>query len=369
MKTEHPPSEVDNMRLALREAARGQATAAPNPPVGCVLVRGGEVVGRGFHVRAGEPHAEVLALRGAGERAHGATAYVTLEPCAHTGRTPPCADALIAAGVARVVVAALDPDPRVAGQGVARLRAAGVDVTLGVLEDEATRQQAGFRMRVTAGRPWVAYKYAMTLDGRVAAEGEGRGAVTSAPAWARVMAWRAEADAVAVGSGTVLADDPRLNVRELEGSRDPRPVVFDRSGRVPPTARALRPGSVLVTAPGADLRPHADQLYAERGVTVLRVDSLPDALRALGDLGLNTLLLEGGPTLATAFFAAGLVDEVRALVAPKVLGAGLPPLALAPRPMAQAHELRGVQIEVLGPDLLVSGLIRPVPRLAAAGGH
>ena len=369
------------MRLALREAARGQATAVPNPPVGCVLVRGGEVVGRGFHARAGEPHAEVLALRGAGERARGATAYVTLEPCAHTGRTPPCADALIAAGVARVVVAALDPDPRVAGQGVARLRAAGVDVTLGVLEDEATRQQAGFRMRVTAGRPWVAYKYAMTLDGRVAAAGEGRGTVTSAPAWARVMAWRAEADAVAVGSGTVLADDPRLTVRgpqdwpedwlgdRPEGGRDPRPVVFDRSGRVPPTARALRPGSVLVTAPGTDSRPHADQLYEERGVTVLRADSLPGALRALGDLGLNTLLLEGGPTLATAFFAAGLVDEVRALVAPKVLGAGLPPLALVPRPMAQAHELRGVQIEVLGPDLLVSGLVRPVPRLAAAGGN
>lgn len=355
------------MRLALREAARGQPTAAPNPPVGCVLVRGGEVVGSGFHVRAGEPHAEVLALRAAGARASGATAYVTLEPCAHTGRTPPCADALIAAGVARVVVAALDPDPRVAGQGVARLRAAGVDVTLGVLEDEATRQQAGFRMRVTAGRPWVAYKYAMTLDGRVAAEGEGRGAVTSAPAWARVMAWRAEADAVAVGSGTALADDPRLTVRGPEdgaaGGRDPRPVVFDRSGRVPPTARALRPGSVLITAPGTDARP-----YEERGVTVLRVGSLPDALRALGDLGLNTLLLEGGPTLATAFFAAGLVDEVRALVAPKVLGAGLPPLALAPRPMAQAHELRDLQIEVLGPDLLVSGLVRPVPRLAAAGG-
>jgi diaminohydroxyphosphoribosylaminopyrimidine deaminase/5-amino-6-(5-phosphoribosylamino)uracil reductase len=363
MKTEYPPLEVDNMRLALREAARGQATAAPNPPVGCVIVRGGEVVGRGFHERAGEPHAEVLALRGAGERARGATAYVTLEPCVHTGRTPPCTDALIAAGVARVVIAALDPDPRVAGQGAARLRAAGVDVTLGVLEAEAARQQAGFRMRVTAGRPWVTYKYAMTLDGRVAAAGEGRGTVTSAPAWARVMTWRAEVDAVAVGSGTILADNPCLTVRGLEGGRDPRAVIFDRSGQVPPTARALRPGSVLVTAPATNPQP-----YEDLGMTVLRAGSLPGALRALGDLGLNTLLLEGGPTLATAFFAAGLVDEVRTLVAPKVLGAGLAPLALAPRPMAQAHELRDLQIEVLDPDLLVSGLIRPVPRLVAAGG-
>lgn len=346
------------MRLALIQAARGLGRTTPNPPVGCVLVRDGQVVGQGFHARAGEAHAEVLALRGAGERARGATAYVTLEPCSHFGRTPPCADALIAAGVARVVVAALDPNPQVAGRGVQRLREVGIEVTVGVGQPEALRQQSGFRSLMTRGRPWVVYKYAMTLDGKVAAAGEANGPVTSAAARQRVMQWRDELDAVAVGAGTVLTDDPALTVRGVPGGRDPRPVLFDRSGRTPVGARALRAGSVLVTAPGTETG-----RYEAAGAAVIRAETLPEALTGLGGLHLSTLLLEGGPTLASALFGAGLVDEVRALIAPRLLGAGLPPLRLPERGMAAATPLRDPHTELLGPDLLISGLINDIPRL------
>ncbi|TDE86443.1 bifunctional diaminohydroxyphosphoribosylaminopyrimidine deaminase/5-amino-6-(5-phosphoribosylamino)uracil reductase RibD [Deinococcus sp. S9] len=349
------------MDQALAQAAYGLGRTAPNPPVGCVIVRGGEVVGRGFHPRAGEPHAEVFALREAGERARGATAYVTLEPCSHFGRTPPCAEALIRAGVARVVVAALDPNPQVAGRGVARLRAAGLHVTVGVGEEAAVQQQAGFRSLITRGRPWVVYKYAMTLDGKVAALGEGNGAVTSAPARARVMRWRNELDAIAVGSGTLLADDPALTTRGVPGGRDPRPILFDRRARTPVAARALRPGTIVVTAPETN----ADHLEAA-GAVLLRATSLPEALRGLGELNISSLLLEGGPRLASAFFADGLIDEVRALIAPRLLGAGLPPLDGPARPLAQAQILRDPQGEFLGPDLLVTGRLNEIPRLHLA---
>ncbi|MFC6617903.1 bifunctional diaminohydroxyphosphoribosylaminopyrimidine deaminase/5-amino-6-(5-phosphoribosylamino)uracil reductase RibD [Deinococcus radiophilus] len=240
----------------------------------------GEVVGRGFHPRAGEPHAEVFALREAGEQARGATAYVTLEPCSHFGRTPPCADALIAAGIARVVVAARDPNPQVDGRGIERLRAAGMEVTSGVLEAEAVRQQAGFRARMEKGRPHVIYKYAMTLDGKVAAvddagQTEANGAVSGPEARARVMQWRDECDAIAVGVGTVLTDDPRLTTRGVPGGRDPRPVIFDRAARTPPSARALREGAVVVTLPHADA-----SALASVGVTILPAATLEEAYAA-----------------------------------------------------------------------------------------
>ncbi len=353
------------MALALAEAQRGLGRTSPNPPVGCVIVQpgagGAEVVGRGFHPRAGEPHAEVFALRDAGEQAHGATAYVTLEPCSHYGRTPPCADALIAAGVARVVVAAGDPNPQVNGQGIAKLRAAGIPVQTGVLEAEALRQQAGFRSRILRGRPHVIYKYAMTLDGKVAAldaagGSEANGAVTGPAARARVMGWRNECDAIAVGVGTALTDDPLLTTRGVPEGRDPRPVIFDRQGRLPLTARALQPrngeGAVVVTAPGTDAA-----ALAAAGVTVLPADSLEEALCGLADLGVSTLLLEGGPTLASAFAAAGLIDEVRAFIAPKLLGAGLPPLAAPLRQMAGAQPLNVYSVEQLGQDILIQGLM------------
>lgn len=361
MYTEHPP-DTAMMDEALSQAARGLGRTSPNPPVGCVLAQGDKVVGRGFHPRAGEPHAEVFALREAGEQARGATAYVTLEPCSHFGRTPPCADALIAAGVARVVIATLDPSPQVGGQGARRLRAAGLDVSVGLGEAQALRQQAGFRSLVTRARPWVVAKYAMTLDGKVAAAGEGNGVVSGPAAQARTMQWRDELDAIAVGRGTLLADNPQLTVRGPAQGRSPRPVIFDRQGRTPLNARALRPGAVLVTAPGTDAR-----RYEDAGVTVLHAGALPDALSALGALDLSTLLLEGGPTLLSAFFAQGLVDELRVFIAPKLLGEGLSPLASPSRAMQFAQPLRDVTTSTLGPDLLVTGLLSDIPRLPAAG--
>ncbi|WP_412028321.1 bifunctional diaminohydroxyphosphoribosylaminopyrimidine deaminase/5-amino-6-(5-phosphoribosylamino)uracil reductase RibD [Deinococcus yunweiensis] len=357
------PVDERFMTLALEHAVTGLGRTAPNPPVGCVIVQnhqqhGGEVVGRGFHPKAGGPHAEVFALREAGEQARGATAYVTLEPCSHHGRTPPCADTLIAAGIARVVVAALDPNPQVAGEGVQRLRDAGIVVEVGVLEAHAVRQQAGFRSVITRGRPWVVAKYAMTLDGKVAAVREGNGTVSGEVARERTMQWRNELDAIAVGSGTLSLDDPALTVRGVPGGRDPRPVVFDRRAASDPHARAWREGAVLVTAPEARADAHE-----AAGITVLRADTLPDALRGLGKLGLSSVLLEGGPTLLSAFFAQGLVDEVRVFLAPKLLGAGLSPLTGPTRSMHEAQTLRDVTVELLGPDMLVTGLLSDIPRL------
>ncbi len=343
--------DTEYMKLALAEAQKGVGRTSPNPPVGCVIVQGAEVVGRGFHPRAGEPHAEVVALRDAGERAREATAYVTLEPCSHYGRTPPCADALIAAGVSRVVVAAGDPNPQVNGQGLAKLRAAGVDVEIGVLEAEATRQQAGFRSLVTRGRPHVIYKYAMTLDGKTAALGQGNGSVSGPQARERVMHWRNQADALAVGAHTVQLDNPQLTTRGLDGGRDPRAVIFDREGRTPPSALALRPGTIVVSTPSTNYT-------APAGVTVLRAEGLPDALTQLGNLNISTLLLEGGATLASAFLTSGLIDEVRAFVAPKLLGAGLPPLLAPTRSMHAAQDLDVWSVEQVGEDVLIVGRLR-----------
>lgn len=343
-------NDSEYMALALAEAQQGVGRTSPNPPVGCVMVQGGEIVGRGFHPKAGEPHAEVFALREAGERGRGATAYVTLEPCSHYGRTPPCADALIAAGVSRVVVAAGDPNPQVSGRGLAKLRAAGIEVETGVLEAEAVRQQAGFRSLVTRGRPYVIYKYAMTLDGKTAALNEGNGPVSSAAARERVMHWRNECDAIAVGARTALLDNPQLNTRGIEGGRDPRPVLFDPEGHIPASARAIREGSVLVVR--EDTR---TPLERDPRVTVLRAHSLPDALGQLAALSISTVLLEGGATLASAFFEAGLIDELRVFIAPKLLGAGLSPLVSPTRSMHAAQGLEVWGIERVGNDVLVIG--------------
>ncbi len=359
------------MREALALAERGLGRTSPNPAVGCQIVLGGpaghRVLGRGFHPQAGQPHAEVFALREAGDGARGATAYVTLEPCSHFGHTPPCADALIRAGVSRVVVAALDPDPRVAGRGARRLREAGVAVEVGLLEGEALRQQAGFRSLATRGRPWVVWKYAVTLDGRVAGPGGRRQAVSGPAAGRLVHRWRDELDAVGVGSGTLLLDDPLLTTRGVEGGRDPRPVIFDRSGRTPPTARALRPGCVVVSAPGVALPG-----LAGSGATLLPAASLGEALEGLGGLGIASLLLEGGPTLAASFLAQDLIDEVRAFVAPRLFGPGRPPLDGAGLGAVLPRELREVSVESVGAgegaqtDALIRGYLHPIPAVSTA---
>lgn len=366
------------MRRALELAARGRGTTHPNPMVGCVLVRDGALVAEGWHERPGGPHAEAAALAAAGERARGATAYVTLEPCAHVGRTPPCADALVAAGVARVVVAGADPDARVAGAGIARLRAAGVAVDEGVLRDEADALNAAYLVHRRERRPWVRYKTAMTLDGKIATRTGRSRWITGPEARARVHAWRHRADAVAVGVSTVLQDDPVLTAR-LEGEggpgRTPRKVVFDGVARTPTTARLFdagpdgAPARVIVVV-GPDAPAARTAALADRGAHVLRVaarQGRPDvaaALRALADEGVVDLLLEGGGTLAWSFLEAGAIDRVAWFVAPKLIGGrGASPLAgLGVATLDEAVRLRDWTVERLGDDLLIEGdLERPAP--------
>ena len=348
--------------MALDLAAKGLGRTSPNPPVGCVIVRGDQVVGRGYHERAGTPHAEAHALREAGDRARGATAYVTLEPCAHHGRTPPCADALVQAGLHRVVVSALDPDDRTAGRGVQRLREAGVVVDVGPGAEAAVAQQAGFRSVVGHGRPWTIWKYASTLDGRIAAEGGDARWVSGEEARALVHRWRDQVDAVAVGSGTILADDPALTTRGVEGGRDARAVVFDRRGRIAADARVVRPGTIVVT--GTDVPEAFTGRLLDEGVTVIAAATLRAGLEALGRNGIATLMLEGGATLAGAFLEADVIDEVRAFVAPRLLGSGLPVAVGAPRPrMSAAIDLHDLSVASVGRDVLVRGLVHAVPRL------
>ncbi len=366
-----PPADERHLRRALDLAARGRGTTSPNPMVGCVLVRGDDVVGEGWHGRAGGPHAEAVALAAAGDGARGSTAYVTLEPCAHHGRTPPCTEALIAAGVERVVVASPDPDPRVSGAGVARLRAAGIRVDEGVLQGDADALNAAYLTHRRYGRPWVRYKTAMTLDGKIATRTGRSRWITGPLARALVHTWRHQADAVAVGITTLLQDDPALTTR-LEGAdapgRTPRKVVFDGVARTPPTARVFEPGPdgaearvCLVVGPDAPaVRVNA---LAERGAQVVRVGALggrPDvaeALRALASEGVVELLLEGGGTLAWSFLAAGAIDRVGWFVAPKLVGGrGATPLSgLGVAGMDEAVALGDWHVGRLGDDLLIEG--------------
>ncbi len=318
-----------HMAEALRLAEQGRLTVDPNPAVGCVIVRGGKVVGRGAHRVAGEPHAEVLALQEAGVRARGASAYVTLEPCSHTGRTPPCTQALLDAGVAEVVAAMVDPFPENAGSGLEALARAGVRVRSGLMEPAARELNPGFISRFERGRPWVRVKLGISLDGRLAGP-DGRSQWITGPA-AREdgQRWRARASAVMTGIGTVLADNPRLNLRLSGVERNPMRVVVDTSGRLPASARLFSlPGKVIVASTVAppwqsdgvewwQLPPDASG----------RVD-LAALVARLGRFDINELHVEAGPGLSGAFMEAGLVDELLVYQAPVLLGEGLPMLAL-----------------------------------------
>lgn len=337
-------SEFDRsaMSRALELAARGLETAHPNPRVGCVIARGERIVGEGWHERTGEPHAEVHALRAAGDAAAGATAYVTLEPCSHHGRTPPCTGALREAGVARVVFALADPTPVAAG-GAAVLAGAGVEVEGGLLAEQARATNLAWLRMVAAARPWVTWKFAATLDGRVAAPDGTSRWITSAQARADAHARRARADAVLVGTGTVRADDPTLTARDAEGlplPRQPLRAVMGRSP-VPPDAKVLDGAARTVLLDTRD--PH-------------------EALARLAAHGVADVLLEGGPTLAAAFVRAGLVDEVLAYLAPALLGAG--PAAVGDigvATMAAAARLSTEQVTQVGPDLRVLARFLPEP--------
>ncbi len=337
------------MAQALRLAERGIYTTSPNPRVGCVLVRDGKVVGEGWHERAGEPHAEIHALHAAGEAAHGATAYVTLEPCSHHGRTPPCADALIQAGVARVVVAVQDPNPQVAGQGIAKLCAADITVECGLMEAAARELNIGFFARMTRGMPWLRSKIAMSLDGRTALNNGESKWITGAAARQDVQRWRARSCAVLTGIGTVQADDPQLNVRDIETSHQPLRVVVDSQLRMPPDARILSAEHApSLTLPPGEREHIPSPLGRGAGERVVvytathdakkisaleksgaHVVVLPDAhgrvdlnavLRDLAARGCNEVLVEAGSKLNGALLKAGLVDELVLYLAPQLLG-------------------------------------------------
>jgi diaminohydroxyphosphoribosylaminopyrimidine deaminase / 5-amino-6-(5-phosphoribosylamino)uracil reductase len=354
-------NDADHMAHALRLAARGMGNTWPNPAVGCVLFKDGLVIGRGWTQPGGRPHAEVRALQQAGPLAEGATAYVTLEPCAHHGHTPPCAESLIAAKVSRVVTALTDPDPRVSGQGHAMLRSAGIAVTEGVLSTEATRLNAGFLKRVTRGLPFVTLKLAETLDGRIAtATGESRW-ITGSLARRKVHALRLQHDAVMVGSGTALADDPDLTVRDLGADRQPVRIVFDRLLRHAPDSRLGRTAgqSPVWLVHGPQAPDAARQRWIDGGALLLDVPEvdghldLPLALLALAAKGLTRILCEGGSTLAAALLQNGLVDDLAHFSGAVLIGSeghpalgplGLTALAEAPRPTLR-------ETQVLGADL------------------
>ena len=311
------------MAQALRLAERGLYTTSPNPRVGCVLVRESRVVGEGWHERAGEPHAEVHALRAAGKLARGATAYVTLEPCSHHGRTPPCADALIAAGVSRVVAAMQDPNPLVAGQGLKKLRAAGIEVECGLMETAARELNIGFVSRMTRGTPWVRSKIAASLDGHTALANGTSKWITGEAARRDVQHWRARSCAVLTGIGTVLADDPKLNVRELTTGRQPLRVVLDSQLRISPEASILSGGTLVYTVSSDVTSLAALRAKGAEVVTLAGSDgkvALSAVLRDMEKRGINEVLVEAGRTLNGALLKAGLVDELVLYLAPQLLG-------------------------------------------------
>lgn len=357
------PADRRFMALAVRFGARGLGRVWPNPAVGCVIVQAGRIVGRGATATGGRPHAEAIALAQAGAAARGATAYVSLEPCAHHGQTPPCAAALIAAGVARVVTALPDPDPRVAGRGHAMLRAAGLAVETGLMAAEAARVQAGFLSRVTTGRPLLTLKLAATLDGRIAtASGESRW-ITGPEARRAVHAMRASHDAVMVGRGTAMADDPALTVRDLGIHRQPVRVVVDSQARTSPDGRLGRTAEDapvwLCHGPAASDRALA--AWERTGARLVPCPpgpgglDLAGVLSALGAAGLTRVLCEGGAGLAAGLAGARLVDRLALFTAGRLLGAdGHPaagPLALARLADAPAFTLRETQ--TLGGDVLM----------------
>jgi diaminohydroxyphosphoribosylaminopyrimidine deaminase/5-amino-6-(5-phosphoribosylamino)uracil reductase len=353
------------MRMAISMALRGTGNVSPNPRVGCVVVdyaaACGRVVSHGYHGAYGGPHAETEALRSAGVSAAGTTVYVTLEPCCHTGQTPPCCDALIRAGVARVVIGMTDPDPRVSGGGIAALLSAGIEVTSGVLEDECRRINRGFVKRVTEGRPWVTLKSALSLDGNIAlSNGESKW-ITGEPARRLAHLLRAENDAVMVGSGTLLKDDPALSVRDTDGV-SPIKSIVDRDLRTPPEARFLKGGvSVIFCGPSPDEKKISK--LVSRGAKIIAMETegghIPpaDILRKLASMGVNRLLVEGGAGLASSFVRSGTADEMLLFVSPRVMGNGISAFGgLTFGLMSETVRLKDVTVRKVGEDFLVKGV-------------
>jgi diaminohydroxyphosphoribosylaminopyrimidine deaminase/5-amino-6-(5-phosphoribosylamino)uracil reductase len=369
------PDDRRYMLRALELARRGEGHVEPNPMVGCVLVRGGAVVGEGWHQRFGGPHAEIDALRAAGDAAQGATAYVTLEPCCHTGKTPPCTQALIAAGVARVVAACRDPNPAVNGQGLAQLAAAGIEVAHGVCEAEAADLIAPFAMLTTNGRPWIIAKWAMSLDGRLAAANGDSKWISGEASRAIVHQLRGRVDAILVGRGTVAADDPLLTARP-RGPRTATRIVLDSQATLPLDSQLVRTASEapVLLAAAADAPAERCDALRRRGVEVWqspaadRVARLHELAAELGRRQLTNVLVEGGAKTLSAFFAANLVDEVHAFIAPKLIGG--PPshviTGAGAANIADALQIHNLTLQQSGEDTYVHGRVpnRFAPRIA-----
>jgi len=374
-----PASASLHMARALQLAALGRYSTRPNPRVGCVIAHGDQVVGEGWHQRAGEPHAEVHALRMAGAKAKGADVFVTLEPCAHQGRTPPCVAGLIAAGVGRVWAAMEDPNPLVRGKGIAELRAAGIEVHVGLCEPEARALNKGFISRMTRERPYVTLKLAASLDGRTAmASGESQW-ITSEAARIDVHRLRAEAGAVLTSSSTVLADDPELTVRHVPALPkcspsaivlQPDRIVLDTNSRVPPSAKVWVPGVTRfwITSPESLFAVSLATVNVKNNVQVLAVDTNPQghldlqrALTVLALRGVNHVLVEAGPKLAGAFLQAGLVDEVITYLAPNLLGHEGRALTLLSglERLDQRLKLRFTETRMVGADLRITAVPEP----------
>jgi diaminohydroxyphosphoribosylaminopyrimidine deaminase/5-amino-6-(5-phosphoribosylamino)uracil reductase len=358
----------EHMRRAVARGEEGIGTTSPNPSVGCVLVRDGRVVGEAHSAPAGGPHAEVRALEMAGEDARGASAFVTLEPCSHFGRTPPCVDALIEAGVAAVRVAIVDPDAKVSGEGIAKLRAAGIDVEVGDGEAETRRYLEAYTKHRTTGVPFVIAKFAATLDGKIAASsGDSRWvAGEEARAWAHQF--RTKVDAIMCGVNNVLLDDPQLTARPggSPSERQPMRIVADSRGRTPPDAKVLGPGGkTIVATTDASPLEWRNALTAQ-GVEVMVLSPDPNGrvemrelMPVLGERGVLSLLVEGGGVLHASLFAAGLVDKVHAIIAPKIVGGTAYPAVAGEgvAHMSEALQLRDIEVTRLGDDVAIVGYV------------
>lgn len=345
------------MMRAVALARKGLGRTAPNPPVGAVVVRGSRIIGEGFHPRAGEPHAEVFALRQAGEAARGATLYVTLEPCSHYGRTPPCVDAILEAGIARVVVSCVDPNPVVAGRGIRALRRQGVKVEVGVARKQAAELIAWYRFWMEKKRPYLIIKAAMTLDGRIAAPSGDSKWISSEESRAFVHELRDRADGVLVGIGTVEKDDPLLTCRH-PGGRDPYRIIIDPAYVIPPAARCLGERAIVFTAAEPQSRPE----IIETGSRIVRLHadesgrfSWQDVLQELGSMGLHAVVAEGGSAILSSLIRSRMVDELLVFIAPKLLGGGVPLVAWdPPDTVAGAVPLVVTGARIIGGDVLVS---------------
>lgn len=361
----HSAQDIEWMTRALRLAARGLYTTTPNPRVGCVIVKHGQLIGEGAHLKAGEPHAEVHALRAAGAQARGATAYVTLEPCSHYGRTPPCAEALLNAGVARVVVAMQDPNPLVAGKGITLLQAHGLAVTVGVCEAQAMALNPGFILRMTQQRPYVRLKLAASLDGRTALANGHSQWITGADARKDVHHWRAQSCAIVTGIASILKDNSSLTVREVSTARQPLRVIVDSQLRIPVDARVLQDGHALVAYVTGDAA-KLDVLQV-MGVRTLQLPGaggqvdLRSLLQALSAWPCNEVMIEAGATLSGAMLQTGLVDELLLYYAPILMGSqarGMFDLPLLSQ-MADVRQLALMDVRRFGQDMRIQARLTP----------